>query len=92
MYYWIYGRYNGKLVILGCKSSEEEANQYGYEKLDFNFDVVGLPTKDRGRATSMIKARVLDKTANIDTALQRASHREPTAKQATRPKKKWWQV
>jgi len=91
MYYWIYGRYNGKLVILGCKSSEEEANQYGYEKLEFPFDVVGLPTKDRGRATSMIKARVLDKTANIDTALQRASHREPSVKHKI-GKKKWYEV
>lgn len=89
-YYWIYGNHNGRLFVLGCKSSEEEANQFGYEKLEIPFDVIGLPTKDRGRATSMIKARVLDNTADIDYSLQRASH---TIKRKPVPhKKKWYEV
>lgn len=75
LYYWIYARNKGRLIILGAKSSEEAANQYGYEKLEVPFDVVGLPTKDRARATSMIKARLLDETNNLDIALRRATHK-----------------
>lgn len=57
-YYWIVANLNGKMVIIGPKDSEVEANTFAYEKLDnVEFDIVGLPTRDRGAATREIKKR-----------------------------------
>ena len=80
-YFWIVARYGGRLVILGPKIDEQEANEFGYQKLDTPFDIIGLPTRDRARATSMIKARHLDDTGNLGQALQRARHQAPEDEQ-----------
>lgn len=74
VYYWITGNYNGRLFVIGPKSNEQEAYTMGYEKLDCPFDVVALKTRDKGAATGILKARLLERTGNLDQALQRARH------------------
>ena len=78
-YYWIVARYGGRLVILGPKIDEQEAQTFGYQKLDVPFDVIKLPTRDRARATSMIKAKFLESTGDLGGALQWARHQAPGA-------------
>ena len=76
IYYWIVAQHQGRTLIIGPKITEEDANRMGFDKLDGNFDVVALPTRDRGKATSMIKARILDRTGDIDEATKRFRHNQ----------------
>lgn len=77
MYWWIKATHEGRLVILGPYSTEGEASGFGFQRLGTDFEVYDLPTRDKARATSMIKARILKQTSNLDTALQRARHKLP---------------
>ena len=77
MYWWIKTTHEGRLVILGPYGTESEANEFGLEHFGNNYEAFDLPTRDKARATSMIKARILKQTSNLDTALQRARHKIP---------------
>lgn len=93
-YYWIVTTLTDpksgakRMVVIGPKNDESEANRYAYEKLDANcsFDIVGLPTKDRGRATSILKARRLTQTSNLSQSLQPSLHEGGLAQSRRRPK------
>jgi len=74
-YWWAYAIYQGRVVIDGYYNSEQEARKFAYNKLPGNYEVVCLPTRDRARATQIIKHRVLETTGDIDFALQRAKHK-----------------
>ena len=76
-YYYVVTHYGSRMVVIGPKDSEHEANEFGYQKLDTAFKVVGLDTKDRSRATAILKARKLDDTGNLGAALQRVGHQPP---------------
>lgn len=72
-YYWIWAIKDGRLVVVGCKSSEQEAYNWGYAKLgDVDFKVEQLPTRDMNAAVRMLKGKLLDKTANLDLSIKRA--------------------
>ena len=72
-YYWIWGIKDGRLIVVGCKTSEQEAYQWGYSKLgDLDFKVEPLPTRDMNSAVRMLKGKLLDKTANLDMSIKRA--------------------
>ncbi|MDG6912631.1 MAG: hypothetical protein JRN35_06060 [Nitrososphaerota archaeon] len=75
-FYWIVSRRlrDGRLTIVGPKSSQTEAEQFGYEKNLEPFEVVPLHTRDRGAATSQIKARNLDLTGDLEQSIRRSSH------------------
>jgi len=73
-YFWITFRRNGRLVILGPENTEDEAYSRGFLSQESNFEVTALRTRDKARATSQLKAQLLDKTQDIDLSLQRARH------------------
>jgi hypothetical protein len=73
-YWWIKANYNGRLIVIGPKATEEEAYRTGYEKLECPFDVIELGTKDRAKATAHFKERRLEETGSLDLALKRAKH------------------
>lgn len=81
MFWWIVTTFKGQPVILGPYTSEEEASQVGFEKLGGNFESYELPTRDKSKATSMIKARILNKTSDLETALRKAKHQIPKEKE-----------
>lgn len=73
VYYWIWAIVNGKLVVIGCKVTEQEAFEFGYSKLaDYDFKVEELPTRDMDTAVRMIKGKVLNQTGDIERAIKRA--------------------
>jgi len=74
-FYWIIANLNGKLVVIGPKDTEADANSFAYEKLDVEFEIIPLDTRNRARATSIIKAKRLDATGDLAGALQRARHK-----------------
>jgi hypothetical protein len=72
-YYWIWAIKDSRLVVVGCKASEQEAYEFGYGKLgDIDFRVEQLPTRDMNTAVRMIKGKVLDKSSSLDMAIKRA--------------------
>lgn len=66
---------NPRPVLLGPFNTQYEANQCGYRDLQGVFEVVALPTRDRGRATQMLKYRRLGQTHDIETSLERVRHK-----------------
>ena len=75
-YYWIWCVKDGKLIVVGCKTSEQEAYQFGYSKLsDTDFRIEPLPTRDMNSAVRMLKGKLLDKTANLDMSIKRAKRK-----------------
>ena len=75
VYYWVIAQHRGRTLIIGPKTSEEDANRLGFEKLEGNFSVVELATRDRSKATAQIKARILNRTSDIDEATKRFRHK-----------------
>lgn len=56
MYFWCFGLANGKPVLIGPYSSEAEATEAGFRAFDGgNFETYEFKTKDRGKATQMVK-------------------------------------
>lgn len=74
IYYWLVGLDEGRLAIVGPKSSEEEAERVGMEKFSTGeYEVVALPTVSESRATRMLKGRRLE-NETLTEALQRVRH------------------
>jgi len=84
-YWWIVADFQNRLVIIGPKDSEAEANEFGYQKLDVPFEVVALQTRDRSKAGAQLKARKLDASADLGQSIQRSMRKSPG--EYTR---KWW--
>lgn len=74
-YYWAITNFRGQLGILGPHLTEADANNEAYEKFEGDFDIIPLETRNKSRATSIIKAKRLDATGDLEGALQRARHK-----------------
>lgn len=76
-YYWVWCTKGGTPVILSpAYTDEEEANRVGFTRLQGNFEVLPLTSRDRREATRRIKRIILDRTNNLEEALKRARHQE----------------
>lgn len=84
-YWWVVASFQGRTVIIGPKETEEDANRFGYGQLECPFNVVMMPTRDKARASAMLKARKLEKEGNLGGALERMMHKPPNEY-----KKPWW--
>jgi len=76
--------YEGKPVVFKPPyATEEEASNYGFQKLGSNFEVIQLQTRDVAQATRAIKRIIFERTSSLDVALQRAKHKMPDKKEIT---------
>jgi hypothetical protein len=75
-YYWIVARdETGKTyLVFGSDQSEELARQKGLEMVGTDFEIKDLPTRDMGRASSMMRGNKLEKTHSLKKASQRIGH------------------
>lgn len=73
-YFWIYCIYQGRPVIDGYWTTEQEAYQYGSKKMPVSFQLHCTNTINRARATQEIKHKIWDQTGNLDLGLSRAKH------------------
>ena len=78
-FWWIVGLHGGKPVLLGPKLTEEDAERIGMEKLEGDYKVVELPTKNESKATRLIKARRLHEGLGLGKALEKTLHSVPMA-------------
>ena len=74
MYFYIWAEEEGRNVLLGPYDSREEANRAAWQQLNCHFEIVELPSRDRGRATQIMKAKKLEKTQNLSQSLERVQH------------------
>ena len=73
-YWYNYAIYNGRLIVDGFYFSEQEALQFGSKNIPVGYKTVNIATRDRSKATQIIKRRVWEETNDIDMALRRAKH------------------
>lgn len=78
IYFWVIGVYKGKRFRLGPHSTEEAANEYGYEHIPCDFDVVSTDTRDPNRAIRELRKKQLDETGDLGSALQRGRRKPPS--------------
>jgi hypothetical protein len=71
IYYWIVVNKNGKNIVIGCKSSEQEAEQFAYQKTSESYKIIPLKTRNLDAAIRMMKGKILNDTSNLDVALQK---------------------
>lgn len=65
-----------KSVLLGPYPSEDVASTTGMDRLgNIMFEVIELPTRDRGKATQLLRARKLNSGSGLDNALRRVGHK-----------------
>jgi len=76
-FYWVFGGHEGGFALLGPYNSEEEAHEKGMEKLDGDFQVVALKTRNETKATRLIRGKYLNQGGNLSTALKPMSHKIP---------------
>lgn len=73
MYYWLIGKDAGRRVIMGGYESYEAAEMDGFANFQ-EYEIIPLPTRDRGAAREMIRKHVLDETHNVDETFKRFKH------------------
>ena len=74
-YYICAKKPSGGYVFIGPYSSEAEAKNKGFEKLKgVLFEVEKSRYRDLSRATRELKAKLLDRTGNLDESTQRVAH------------------
>jgi hypothetical protein len=69
VYWYIVAEKNGRRIISGYRTTEEEAYQFGY-KLDCPFEVIPLRTKDIKRAKSILRGISLERGEGIEKSMQ----------------------
>ncbi|MBA7498681.1 hypothetical protein ES704_01418 [subsurface metagenome] len=74
-YWWVTTIHGGRTIVLGPFSSEEEANEVGYQRLDGNYNVHSLPTRDESTATRMLKGKKLKEDSTLGESLKRFRHK-----------------
>jgi len=74
MYYYVWADDEGTNVLLGPFTTREEANRAAWGQLNCYFEIVELDTKDRAKATQVLKARKLEKTQDLRRSLERVKH------------------
>lgn len=72
-YWWIIAKDGERTVLAGPKESLEDANALGYSMGCF-FEVMELPTRDRGRAAQIVKAMRLERGEGLDKSMQKLRH------------------
>lgn len=71
-HYWIKANHEGKVVVLGPYSDERQAYEAGYSRLDGQFEVIPLNTRNPSAATQRIRAmRMENEGVNLGDALKR---------------------
>lgn len=75
MYWWCLGMASGKTILIGPYDSEADAVEAGFRAFDGgNFETYELKTRDRAKATQMVKYKIHEGGKSLDEAMQPISH------------------
>jgi len=74
-YSYIVTKQNGRMVLLGPYSDAHEAESVAVEKLNTDYEVVAMATRDRAKATQMLRHKMLrGNGGNLEDSLRRMKH------------------
>ena len=74
-YWYVFGTTDtGQPVFLGPYNSEGEATNIAVEKFSGDYEVVGLNTRDRSRATQEMRHKLIARGSSLSKALTRMKH------------------
>lgn len=74
-YTYIVTKQDGRMVLLGPYNDEREAEEMAVSKINTDYEVVQLPTRDRAKATQMLRHKILRSDGgDLATALKRMRH------------------
>ena len=74
-YWYIVTKQNGRAVLLGSYDSQQEAEEIAVSKLNTDYEVVAMSTRDRAEATRRLRHKMLQGNGgNLETSLQRMKH------------------
>lgn len=63
-------------VLLGPYSDEAKCDSIALQRLgNISYEIIALPTRDRSKATQMLRAKKLNAGQDLDSALQRVRHK-----------------
>jgi len=72
--FYVVCKHNGRYILLGPENTEADAYAMGAGKLHTTFKVVMFPTKDRAKATQMLRHLLVNNNSDLGLALQRMKH------------------
>lgn len=75
IYWWVWGWDGNRRALFGPFASEKEGYDRGYEKLQTDFEVLALRTRNEVEASRQLRYRVLDETENVNEAFRRFRHK-----------------
>ena len=74
-WWYIVTKQDGRMVLLGPYSDEHEAESVAVEKLNTDYEVVQMATRDRTKATQMLRHKMLrGNGGNLEDSLRRMKH------------------
>ncbi len=77
-FFWLVIDTKGHKSVSGPYKDSSEASTIAYERLDGrSFQIVGLDTKSKPKAISILKQRRWGETGSLDTALEKMGHKMP---------------
>ena len=74
-WWYIVTKSNGRMVLLGPYNDQPEAESVAVEKINTAYETVPMPTRDRAKATQMLRHKILrGDGGNLDDSLRRMKH------------------
>lgn len=74
-YSYIVTKQDGRMVLLGPYNDDHEASGVAMEKINTDYEIVQMPTRDRGKATQMLRHKILrGNGGNLEDSLRRMRH------------------
>lgn len=74
-WWYIVTKQNGRMVLLGPYNDDREAEEIAVAKINTTYEVVPLSTRDRAKATQMLRHKMLQGNGgDLETSLKRMRH------------------
>ena len=74
-YFYIVAKQNGRAVLLGPYNDAREAEEIAVDKLNTDYEVVAMGTRDRAEATRQLRHKMLQGNGgNLEDSLRRMKH------------------
>jgi len=74
-WFYICTKSEGRMVLLGPYNDSSEAEEVAVSKINTDYEVVAMPTRDRAKATQMLRHKILRSDGgDLATSLRRMRH------------------
>lgn len=74
-WYWVTGRREGNMVLLGPYTTKDEADEYGFDGFpDGGYETHLLGTRNRAQATQMLKHVLFSETRDLNLSMKPFRH------------------